>query len=128
MAAFLAVPDAIRFQAEHDGDQVRADCHALAGEAKQEIMALSGLPAFQPEEPQWYAQMVAIPLPKADLGQLYQRLLSEYNIEVPIFTWNEHPLTRVSIQAYNTPEQVDKYVGALRTYLAEEDRVTATPA
>ena len=125
VAAFLAVPDAIRFQAEHDWDRVRADCHALAGVAKRRIMALSGQPAFQPEQPQWYAQMVAVPLPRADLGPLYQWLLSEHNIEVPIFSFDDRPLARVSIQAYNTPEQVDRFVEALRAFLAREPGLTA---
>jgi isopenicillin-N epimerase len=118
MAGFLAVPDAIRFQAEHDWDRVRAECHALASDAKRRILALSGVPAFQPEQPAWYAQMVAIPLPRVDVSGLYPWLLREHNIEVPIFKWGDQPLARLSIQAYNTPAQVDRFVEALREYTA----------
>ncbi len=118
-AAFLAVPDAIRFQQEHDWDRVRAECHALAGYAKARILEQFDLEPLQPETPVWYAQMVVIPLPKREAGTLvsnvYQRLLDEYRIEVPIFPVQDRPLTRLSIQAYNTREQVDYFVEALQT-------------
>jgi isopenicillin-N epimerase len=126
MAAFLAVPDAIRFQAEHDWDRVRADCHALASDARRRILALSGLPPFQPEGTAWYSQMVIIPLPRVDVSGLYPWLLSEHHIEVPIFSWAGQPLARLSIQAYNTPAQVDRFVEALREYAATAQAKAAT--
>ncbi len=49
VAAFLSVPAAIRFQAEHDWDIVRARCHALAVETRARIEAVTGLPAICPE-------------------------------------------------------------------------------
>lgn len=117
-AAFLAVPDAIRFQEEHHWDQVRAECHALAGYAKARILEQFDLEPLQPETPAWYAQMVVIPLPGQDAGNVadnvYQRLLDEYRIEVPIFSVQEHLLMRLSIQAYNTREQLDYFVEALK--------------
>ena len=114
-AAFLAVPDAIRFQREHNWDQVRADCHALAGYAKALILEQFDLQPLQPETPVWYSQMVTIPLPKPDLTNVYQRLVDEYNIDIPIFSVQDHPLARLSIQAYNTREQVDRFAEALKT-------------
>lgn len=113
-ASFLAVPDAIRFQAEHNWEEVRAECHALAGYAKARLLEQFDLQPLQPESPAWYAQMVVIPLPKQDAGAVYQRLLDEYRVEVPVFPVQGRLLTRLSIQAYNTREQVDYFVEALR--------------
>lgn len=113
MAAFLAVPDAIQFQADHDWGRVRADCHALATEALHRIAGQFGLQPYFSEDTTWYSQMVAVPLPKVDLSLFYPRLIDEYHVEVPIFSWNGHPLARISIQAYNTREQVERFAEAL---------------
>ena len=50
LAAYLSVPAAIRYQAEHDWDAVRERCHALAVETRQRIEALTGLPAICPDD------------------------------------------------------------------------------
>lgn len=50
LAAYLSVPAAIRYQAEHDWDAVRERCHALAVETRQRIEALTGLPAICPAD------------------------------------------------------------------------------
>lgn len=42
-AAWLAVPDAIDFQAEHDWDQVRSRCHGLAAQARSAVAELAGI-------------------------------------------------------------------------------------
>ncbi len=49
VAAFLSVPAAIRFQAGHDWDAVRARCHALAVETRTRLEAVTGLPSVCPE-------------------------------------------------------------------------------
>ena len=50
-AAYLTVPAAIAFQAQHDWSVVRARCHALAAEAIGRIEALTGLPSLYPQPP-----------------------------------------------------------------------------
>ncbi|HXF63152.1 MAG TPA: aminotransferase class V-fold PLP-dependent enzyme [Caldilineaceae bacterium] len=110
-AAYLSVPAAIEFQEQHDWPAVRQACHALALEAQRRILALSGLPALSPDS--MWMQMVSVPLP----GQAadYQNLWDEYQIVVPIFEWNGHTLVRISVQAYNTPQDIDRLVHALAT-------------
>jgi isopenicillin-N epimerase len=112
LAAFLSVPAAIQFQQEHDWDEVRAACHALAGEAQERICDLTGLAPLSDES--WFAQLVAAPLPeKVNLDQLKTRLYEEYRIEVPLILWNGHKLMRVSIQGYNTRRDVEQLIRAL---------------
>ncbi len=120
IAAYLATPDAIRFCEEHHWDEVRGQCHVLARYARERITALTGLPPISPDSTDWYMQMVAVPLPAIDTTKdafgrtrLQARLMDEFNIEVPIVVWNGKPYIRVSIQAYNTPEDVDRLVDAL---------------
>lgn len=114
IAAFLSVPAAIQFMAEHDWPRVRQECHALASRARQAIGELTGLAALSPDSPEWYAQMVTLPLPPCDADALKERLYDEFAVEAPVFTWRERQWVRVSIQGYNTGADVDALVDALR--------------
>ncbi len=74
LAAFLAVPAAIDFQAAHDWDTVRVRCHALASDVRARLAALTGLDPLAPDGPAWFGQMVAAPLPVTDPVDLKRRL------------------------------------------------------
>lgn len=117
IAAFLATPDAIAFQRDHAWDRVRARCHALAVEARDQIAALTGQPSHFVGDG-WFAQLVAVPLPpRTDAAALKTRLYDAYRIEVPCPVWEGRPFIRVSIQGYNTPSDVDRLVEALGALL-----------
>jgi isopenicillin-N epimerase len=123
-AAFLAVPAAIHFQQDHDWPAVRARCHALALEAERRILALSGQPSLYPDD-SWFSQLMLIPTPQIDWQKHGQRLWQDYMIEIPILGTAERPAARLSIQAYNTLADVEKFVGALRDLAAETERAAA---
>jgi isopenicillin-N epimerase len=121
-AAYLSVPAAIQFQAEHDWPRVQAECHNLLREARRRIeeygrTAVRPYEPICPDSPEWYAQMAAFPLPLCDAGALQRRLYEEYRVEVPIIDWNGRQLVRVSVQGYNTPGDVGALVQALRALL-----------
>ena len=128
IAAYLSVPAAIRFQAAHDWDRVRQACHELVRYARQAIGELTGLEQICPDVDlrglpdlgglhTWYAQMATIPLPPCDAGVLKQRLYDEYRVEVPIIEWGGRQFVRVSIQGYNTVEDVEALIAALGAVL-----------
>jgi isopenicillin-N epimerase len=117
IAPFLSVPAAIQFQASHDWTTVRRQCHELARYGRERITALTGLAPLSPDEPSWYAQMVALPLPACEAAALKRRLYDDYAIEIPVLDWNGRQLIRISIQAYNSQDDVDKLLGALRQLL-----------
>ncbi len=108
---YLSAPAAIAFQAQHDWPAVRARCHALALHARDAIDHLTGLPPIAPDA--WFAQMCACALPPCDSEALKARLYDDDHIEVPIIDWNDRQFVRVSIQAYNSPADVDRLVEAL---------------
>lgn len=121
-SAYLAVPDAIAFQREHSWPRVRAACHALAREARARLAERFGLPPLAPDSPDWWGQMVAIPLPPGDPKELQGRLWDDYRIEVPVLEHGGRRLVRVSIQAYNRPADVDRLVTALGQLLPHAGR------
>jgi isopenicillin-N epimerase len=117
IAAYLAVPAAIKFQAEQNWDSVRIDCHQLAGEAQQRICTLTGLSPLHLDE-SYFAQFVSIPLPATiNPFSLKEELYKQFLVEVPIITWNGQNLIRVSVQGYNTRRDVNRLVKALRALL-----------
>ena len=118
LAAFLSVPAAIDFQIEQHWDAVRDRCHHLAVVARRRIDALTGLPPICPESSKWFGQMFAARLPaETDLASLKTRLYDEYRIEVPMIDWNGQKFIRVSVQGYNTQQDIDNLVEALQALL-----------
>jgi len=95
-AAYLSVPAAIQFQAEHDWLHVRQKCHELVRHARQVITELTRLEPICPDSLEWYAQMATIPLPPCEAEELKRRLYDEYRIEVPVISWNDPSLSAVS--------------------------------
>ena len=108
-AAFLAVPDAIDFQAEHDWDAVRERCHVLAARAQRGVAEQTGIDPPRGR----FAQMCSAELPPCDPEQVQRRLLEEHRIEVVCRAWEGRPLIRVSCQAYNDANDVERLLQAL---------------
>ena len=119
IAAYLAVPAAIAFQAEHGWASVRRRCHALASETRQRIIELTGLPAVCPDDPCWFSQFFAARLPDCNLDALKARLYAEHRVEVPLVRWNGEPFIRVSFQAYNDQADADALLVVLALTLPE---------
>jgi isopenicillin-N epimerase len=114
-AAWLAVPDAIRFQEDNNWDSVRRSCHTLAIEVQARLAELTGkLPIAHPD---LFAQMVSSELPNCNLEALHQNLLEKNGIEVPVFEWNGKIILRVSVQGYNSQAQIDRLIEALSNFL-----------
>lgn len=116
-AAALSVPAAIDFQERHNWPAVRAACREFLGEARRRIGALAGQGQLCGDSPELWAQMAAVPLPPCDPIALKARLWAEHQVEVPLVVWNGRPLLRISVQAYNGPEDIDRLVAGLRALL-----------
>ena len=114
VSAFLAIPKAIEFQKENNWDEVRESCHQLAAYAQKRIFELTGIAALHPQADVWFRQMAASPLPAdTNVHQLKKELYDEYRIEVPVYEWNGNKIIRVSVQGYNTKQDVEELVHAL---------------
>jgi len=116
-AAFLAVPAAIQFMAEHDWPAVQHACHELVRYARDELATRTGLPPICPDDSTWFAQMAVLPIPPCDGDALYHRLWDQHAIEIPICNWNGQQFLRLSVQAYNTKEDIDALIQAVEEFL-----------
>jgi isopenicillin-N epimerase len=117
-AAYLSVPAAIRFMVDYHWDQVRRRCHELLHPAIQRICELVGLEPPYPLDSDFYHQMGVAPLPAdTDLEALKARLYADYNVEVPLTEWNGQKFVRISVQAYNSQEDLEILYEGLKTLL-----------
>lgn len=110
IAPFLAVPAAIDFLREHDWEAVRVECHRLAAQTQAELCGRYGLQPFSRDQ---FAQMVTIPLPACEVESVKARLYDEYHIEAPVGLFIDRCGIRVSVQAYNTADDVAELIAAL---------------
>ena len=110
IAAWLAVPHALKFQARHDWATVRVRCHELARHALRTLTERHGLAPIA-RDADW-AQMVAIPVPAQVPDTLRKRLYGESGIEIPVTSHAGQVFLRLSVQGYNTPEDVERLLSA----------------
>ena len=110
IAAWLAVPAAIDFQARHDWPAVRERCHELAREALHRLASRHGLAPVSADDD--YAQMVAIPVPQQDAEGLRARLFDESRIEIPVTQHGGRSFVRLSVQGYNGRDDIERLLAA----------------
>ena len=90
-AAYLAVPAAIAFQAEHDWASVRRECRQL----------LASLELPYPPLTDDYVQMRGFRVDHPNPLELRRSLHEDHRIEVPVFETRDGWVLRVSLQGYN---------------------------
>lgn len=114
-AATLSVPAAIQFIQDHDWNQVRLDCHGLLRTTIQRICDLAQMAPLYPLDSDFYHQMGIAPLPPdTDIATLKTRLYDEQHVEVPLIEWNQRKFVRISVQGYNTQDDLDALYQGLR--------------
>ncbi|WEK52465.1 MAG: aminotransferase class V-fold PLP-dependent enzyme [Candidatus Kaistia colombiensis] len=117
-SAWLAVPAALEFRREHGWDIVADHCRALAQETARRVAQRFGLaPVSAPEFSA--PQMVAMPVPRCDPLALHDALLARYQIEIPVFNWQDRTIVRLSVQGYNTRAEMDILLEALGKLVPE---------
>jgi isopenicillin-N epimerase len=109
-SAFLAVPAAIDFQAEHDWPRVRERCHALLTKFRDQA----------PLEPLTddFVQMLGF---RVDGPELRQELYDRHRIEVPVFETADGWVMRVSVQGYNDESDLDALLAGLAAFRSLND-------
>jgi isopenicillin-N epimerase len=118
-AAYLSVPAAIQFARRHGWAAVGQECRARLQETLEKICSLTGLEPPYPLDSDLYHQMAIAPLPDGvDAERLKAGLYDEHRVEVPITIWNGRSFLRISVQGYNTPEDLDALVHGLQKLLS----------
>ena len=117
--AALTVPTAIQFMQERNWDEVQNECHDLLRQGIEQICNLVNMSPLYPLDSDFYGQMGIAPLPFSDLAVLKSRLYDEHKIEVPLIQWQDKQFVRISVQGYNSQEDIDSLVNALKALLPQ---------
>ena len=113
---WLAVTAALDFRRANDWPGIQAHCQALAQDTARRLGERTRLAPLS--SPEFSApQMVAMPIPDCDVDQLKLDLLDKYSIEIPVFRWQDTCICRVSVQGYNSKQQMDLLLDALTDLL-----------
>lgn len=117
-SAYLAVPAAIEFQHQNHWPEVQKACHELVLQFYEGMQTITGLAPVYPAGAGFFHQMVIAPLPPvADLAGFKQTLYQKYRVEIPCMAWQKWQFIRISIQAYNRPEDVAAVLNAVEALL-----------
>ena len=115
MAAFLAIPTAIKFYENYILDNSK-NCRKNIKYAFEKLKILFKIDPISIGG-DWIGQMVSYPLPKSMPLNLKEELWNNFKIEVPIFDWNGHRYIRISMQIYNKKSDIDTLLNALDNFL-----------
>jgi isopenicillin-N epimerase len=119
-AAYLSVPAAIQFMQVQHWEQVRQACHTLLRSAIERICALVQMEPYYPLDSDLFHQMGIAPLPvNTDIAALKTRLYDEQRVEVPLIEWNGRKFVRISVQGYNTPQDLEALYTGLQSLLPQ---------
>ncbi|MBN2045105.1 MAG: aminotransferase class V-fold PLP-dependent enzyme [Anaerolineales bacterium] len=119
-SAYLSIPAAIQFQAEHHWSVIQERCQQILADGLKRIEKLTGLETVYSDQAAPFVQMAVVRLPRVREISAFQReLLQKYRIEVPCIDWNGQHFIRISVQAYNTEADLDTLVDAVEELLPQ---------
>jgi isopenicillin-N epimerase len=118
ISAVLAVTDAIEFLEEHHWfEKVVPRCARLLEEASAALLEVTGQPSLYGSTAMHPPQMASFRLPPGGHPSLHSDLYHQSKVELPVFPISQGELFRVSVQAYNSEEDLQRLVEALRVLL-----------
>jgi len=111
ISAYLTMSDTIKFLEKNNWKSVSKQCKKLNIWARNEINKLLKKEPISDER--FLGQMSSIPIESNDILVDQTEFYSKYNIQIPMFKWNDKKFFRISIQAYNTKEDIFRLLEAL---------------
>lgn len=121
MSAFLTAPAAIRFLEENDWWKKATNCKALIRKHYSRFCDLLGTEPICPITEEFLGQMCSIPIQTTKPTELKEMLIDTYKIEIPVMKINNRFFLRISLNAYNTEEDLDRLYSALTDIKATTD-------
>jgi isopenicillin-N epimerase len=116
--AWLAVPDAIDFQAGLGWDAVRARIRHLTNKVWERFNGLCGLRLATPADPALSGAMTAFWCPPGTDDEELRRQLWERRIEALVNKWPEGVMLRISTHFYTTEAELEELAGAMPLILS----------
>lgn len=113
VSAFLCTPYVVEFLKTHDWEQQSRLCKEMVLANYQRFCDLLGTLPLCPVSTEFLGQMASIEVATSEPLALKEKLIADYNIEIPVMHLNGKNYIRYSINAYNTQADLDKLYSAL---------------
>lgn len=117
-SGYLSMPAAIDFLEAIGLETFRARTRWLATYAEEKMVALFGNKTIAERAEGWYGSMAHVRLPpsktQSDHSQLQTKLWEQYKIEAPMYGFDDQEYLRVSCHLYNSTQDIDQLMEALR--------------
>jgi isopenicillin-N epimerase len=111
---WLALPDAIDFQAMLGHDRIRERTRELSGYLRQRLSSWRGLSVATPAEAAMCGAIAAFRLPEnVNTAVLRSRLWEQFRVEASVIDRDGQQAIRVSTHFFNTHAEIDLLVDAL---------------
>lgn len=123
ISAYLTVPAAIKFRKENDWEAAIAQSKKLILTHYQSFCDLLGTKPICPVTSEFLGQMCSIPIRTPKPMELKELLFEKYQIEIPVMTIGPHTFIRISLNGYNTEQDLDRLRQALIDIKATSDLI-----
>ena len=121
ISAFLTAPAAIQFLKENNWTQKSAESKKLILENYQRFCDLLGSKPICPISSEFLGQMCSIPIQTNNPTALKEMLYQKYKIEIPVMKIGHGVFIRISLNAYNMPNDLEILHAALTSIKNETD-------
>ena len=112
VSSYLTIPDTINFLEKNNWQDVAKKCRKLNIWARDEINKLLEIKSISDDK--FLGQMSSIPIISKDILQDQIKFYLKYKIQIPFIKWHDKEFFRISIQAYNSKEDIVKLLEALK--------------
>lgn len=121
ISAFLTLPCAFKFLEENNWKERTDICKQLILEYYPKFCELLNSKPICPVTSEFLGQMCSIPINTLKPLELKELLFNKYNIEIPITQLNGNFYIRITLNAYNTIEDLDTLINAIIDIIATTD-------
>ena len=102
------------FQKKNKWNIVERKCRDLTKKTLISLQEILKTNLLSPVNDNWLGQMASIQLPIDDSSKIKNILLNNFNIEIPIFQWENKNMLRFSFNAYNDENDSIALIDAIK--------------
>lgn len=110
---YLSIPAAIEFLNSIGLEAFRERTRYLAAYGEAKLCELFGAQTWADRNQGWYGSMCHVRLPEGNHSNLQQELWDQFQIEVPVYPFENVDYLRLSCHLYNSTRQIDYLVESL---------------
>ncbi|MDZ4750043.1 MAG: aminotransferase class V-fold PLP-dependent enzyme [Flavobacteriales bacterium] len=116
--SFLTIPAALNFIEDHSWNEVVVSCKMEILRHYKSLCDVVGTNPICPINNRFLGQMASIPVRTKDPLMLKSLLYKEYQIEIPVFSWQDYVFVRISLNGYNDESDIHTLAEAMSDLVA----------